>query len=544
MNLKDFDPSKIDLEAQRLDISRADCEESLYVFLRSAWHIFDPSPWIDGWAVEAMAEHLQAVVDGEIKRLIINIPPRCSKSALCSVVFPAWVWAQQKHSHTSGPGVSFLYASFKDSLALRDSRACRKVIQSNWYQERWGGRFQLEDDQNTKERFTNSAGGFRLITSIEAKGATGDGASILIIDDGNSAKEVESDAVVESTNDWLDGTVGTRLNSQKLGAIIEIQQRLGEKDITGHLLEKDKGRGAWTTVVLPMRFEMWRKEYVSPIGWRDPRTREGELLWPERFGEEEVSALEDWMGQWRAAGQLQQTPQPKGGGIIKDSWWKLWEKDAYPPMDFILGSLDTAYTLKDVNDYSALTIWGIFSPALLDQANIILDPYGKPIRSGLAAIEGSPKVMFMYCWQERLEFHQLVERVAETCTRFKVDLLLIENKAAGISAAQELRRLYSAESFGVQLCDPKSQDKMSRLYSIQHLFQEGIVWAPDRKWSQEAIVQVSQFPHGRHDDITDTVSQAMRYLRESGLIARAPEVAAEVESQKSYQGHQQPLYSV
>lgn len=542
--VKICDIDSIDLKAQLIDISRAECESSLYVFLKSAWHLFDPAPWVDGWCVEAMAEHLQAVVDGEIKRLIINIPPRCQKSSLCSVALAAWTWAQPVSSHTSGPGVSFLYASFVDSLALRDSRSCRKVIESDWYKQRWGDRFRLEFDNNTKQRFGNDKGGYRLVTSTDAKGATGEGGNILCIDDGNSAREVESEAVTEATNDWVDGTLGSRFNNQKLGALIEIQQRLGEKDITGHLLDKFAAKGNWATVVLPMRFETWRKTYMSPIGWSDPRTEEGELLWPERFGEDEVSALEEWMGPWRAAGQLQQVPQPKGGGIIQKAWWNLMPSENFPKMDYILACLDTAYETKKENDPSGMIIWGIFTPSMPAQKTQILDPYGEPVRTSESYSEYSPQLIMMYAWDARLALHDLVERTAAVCTKYKVDHLLIENKASGISVAQEIQRLYHRESFGVELFDPKSQDKMARLYSVQHIFAEGMVHCPETDWAQRVIDQVAQFPRGRHDEFVDLVSMGLRKLRSMGLLVRQAEREAELEEDRRYVGRLQPLYSV
>ena len=158
------DLSQVDAKAQLLDLDRADCEESLYEFLKRAWRIVDPNPWKDGWVVAAIAEHLQAVCDGQIKRLVVNVPPRCSKSSLISVAFPAWVWAQAERSATSGPGVQFLYASYADRLSLRDSVRSRRLIESPWYQSLWGSRFQLNTDQNTKSRFGNDQGGERLIT--------------------------------------------------------------------------------------------------------------------------------------------------------------------------------------------------------------------------------------------------------------------------------------------------------------------------------------------------------------------------------------------
>lgn len=535
-----FDPANFDPKLQLLDLDRADCEDSLYEFLKNSWHIFDSAPWIDGWCIEAIAEHLQAVVDGEIKRLIINIPPRCSKSALSSVGFPAWTWAQRIKSHTSGPGVSFLFASFREDLSRRDSVNCRRIIESTWYQDRWGDRFSLSDDQNTKSRFNNSAGGFRMITSIESKGATGDGANIIVLDDCNSAKEVESEAVVASTLDWFDGTLGTRLNNQKLGAVIEIQQRLGENDLTGHILSKSKGD--WVHLCLPMRFEKDRS-FMTPIGWSDPRTEEGELLWPERFGEEEVKGLETWMGEWRAAGQLQQRPEPRGGGIIKKDWWQVWEGDNFPPMDYKIGCLDTAYTLKEQNDPSGMIVWGIFSGDGTSQANRMLDHEGRPVYMDRSYSEGSPHAMLMHAWTDRYEFHELVKKVVATAIQYKIDLLLIENKAAGISVAQEIRRLYANERFGVQLFDPKSQDKFARLVSVQHLFQEGLIFAPDRKFSDAVMTQCAQFPRAKHDEYVDMTSMGLRYLRDGGLLTRGPERLAEIESMKAYPGGQmQPLY--
>ncbi len=530
----------LDAKRQLLDLDRADQEESLYEFLKGAWHTFDSAPWIDGWAVDAIAEHLQAVIDGEIRKLIINVPPRFSKSALCSVALPAWTWAQRKSSHTSGPGVSFLHASFRENLSIRDSVNCRRVIESRWYQDRWGDRFQLTTDQNTKSKFTNDKGGYRLITSIESKGSTGDGANVIALDDCNSAKEVESEAVIESTLDWFDGTLGTRLNNQKLGAFVEVQQRLGENDITGHILSKTHGE--WCHLCLPMEYEPERS-YITTIGWKDPRTEPGQLLWPERFGTAEVESLKTWLGEWRAAGQLQQRPEPRGGGVIKREWWQLWESDTYPMMDYVLGTLDTAYTLDRMNDPSGMICWGVFSESRA-QVNRMMDASGRPMDIGRTYSEGVPKAMCMHAWTDRYEFHELVQKVVKTCIAMKVDLLLIENKAAGISVAQEIRRLYANEKFGVQLFDPKSQDKFARLVSIQHLFQEGMIYAPDKVWSDAVITQVGQFPRGKHDEYVDLTSMGLRHLRDQGLLTRAPERLAELDQMKVYRSREQPLYPV
>ena len=519
-------------DPQRLlrELDRADCEDSLYTFLQYAWRWVDASPFTPGWPLEAICEHLEAVVDGEIKRLLINIPPRCGKSTITSVCFPAWVWAQRHDSPTSGPGVPLLHASYALNLAMRDSVKCRRLIESPWYNGLWGERFTLVGDQNTKGRFANDKKGERLITAVEAK-VTGEGGNIIVVDDPNAANEVLSAATIEATNEWWDGTMSTRLNDARNGAMVVIQQRLAEEDLTGHILETDHG---WTHLCLPMEYEPDRS-FVTSIGWKDPRTEPDELLWPDRFDKEQISTLKKRLGPWKAAGQLQQRPEPKGGGIIKREWWQLYDKDSYPPMDLIVASLDTAFTEKTENDMSALSVWGVFSGDVIAQN----------AKTERVYTQNHPRVMLMNAWQERLELHELVDKVSETMKQMKCDKLLIENKAAGHSVAQEIRRLYGHELFSVQLVDPKSQDKLSRLYSVQHLFAEGLIFAPDRSWSDALITQVSQFPKGKHDDLVDTVSMALRHLRDIGVLVRGPEWTAGIQESMQHRGHDdRPLYPV
>ena len=531
----------LDPRLQLQDLDRADCEESLYLFYKAAWKYIDPSTWKDSWAIDAICEHLQAIVDGQIRKLIINCVPRIGKSSLSSVAFPAWTWAQPARTHTSGPGVPFLYASYSDKLSLRDSVKCRRLIESPFYQRMWNGRFQLTTDQNTKSRFTNDQGGERLITSI-GSGVTGEGGNIIVIDDPNAANEVASEATIENTIDWWRTTLPTRPNDQDLSAIVVIQQRLAENDLTGHILETEAE--GWCHLCLPGRFEPERS-FISTIGWKDPRTQPGELLWPERFSEPALKRLEKTMGPFIFAGQIQQRPEPAGGGIIKRIWWQPWEKEAFPAMDFILACLDTAYTEDKANDPSGMIIWGVFSDMTVPQTSRVLGKDGRPLYVNQSVNEDASKVMMIWAWDERLEFHALVEKVAKTCKSFKVDLLLVENKSSGISVAQEMRRLYADERFGVQLFDPKSQDKFARLYSVQHLFAEEIIYAPERSWSDKVITQVGSFggkPGPKHDEYVDLTSMGLRHLRDNGLIARAPERLAELESLKAYHRQPEPLY--
>lgn len=519
-------------------------EKDLYLFLQYMWRYIDPSPFVPGMPIEAVCKHLQWVKEGKIKRLVINIPPRCAKSSTTSVAFPAWTWAQPKKlwSPSSGPGVQFLHASYAQQLALRDSVKCRRLIESPIYKALWGHRFKLMGDQNTKTRFDNSERGSRLSTSV-GSALTGEGGDIIVVDDPNAAQEAFSEATIESTIEWWDSALSTRLNNPKTGAFVVIQQRLSEEDLTGHILEKDVGD--WCHLMLPMRYESERS-YYNTIGWCDWREEEGELLWPERFGEREVDLLERQLGPWAAAGQLQQRPEPKGGGIIKREWWQLWESEGYPKFDYIIASLDTAYTSKEENDPSAMTIWGVFSGG--DQvaiANRVATKDGEMTSSVIRSYNdhAPPRLMLMHAWQGRYELHELVKKVQESMHQYHVDKLLIENKAAGHSVAQEIRRLYGHEDFTVQLIDPKSQDKLARLYSVQHLFAEGMIYAPDRSWSDMVITQVGTFPKGKHDDLVDTVSMALRHLRELGMLVRGEERTAETEREMEFLGKEPaPLY--
>ncbi len=566
---------RIDHDQAWDSLIKAECEDSLYFFLEQHWQYISSAPFTPGWPIQAIAEHLQAVVDGDIKRLIINIPPRCAKSSLCSVAFPAWTWAQPWISPTSGPGVQFLFASYGRDLALRDSTACRRVIDSPLYRRLWGNAYTLTDDQNTKTRFDTNMNGSRLATSV-GSALTGEGGNIIVVDDPNNAQEAHSEAKIIETIEWWDSALSTRLNDPKSGAFVIIQQRLSEQDLTGHVLEKDIGD--WTHLCLPMRYEWSRHSYTS-IGWNDPRgcdedgdplvvvgddgarhardfeaaleleKREGALLWPERFGEREVALLERQMGPWTAAGQLQQRPEPKGGGIIKREWWQLWDQDYLPGADYIIAALDTAYTTKQENDMSAMTVWGVFSGGdgtaqVTRQVNRQQDGVSL-VELSRTYTEEHPKIILLHAWQDRLELHDLVKRVQETMKTCKVDKLLIENKAAGHSVAQELRRLFNIEDFAVQLVDPKGQDKVARLYSVQHLFAEGLIYAPDRQWAEQVITQCSAFPKAKHDDLVDTVSMGLRYLRETGMLVRGAEFTAELDQQREYTGASEPaLYAV
>lgn len=508
------------------ELEKLDCEDNLVDFVESAWKYIDPNPYQYGWHLEAIAEHLQAVARGEIKRLVINVPPRTSKSSMVSVCFPAWVWAQPELGPLSGPQVQFLFASYAQPLSIRDSIKTRRLVESPWYKGHWGNKFSITSDQNTKIRFDNNKGGYRLATSVDGA-LTGEGGSIIIVDDPHNANDVESDLVRQGTLEWWDQSMSTRLNDPKTGAYIVIMQRLHESDLTGHILSRDTGN--WVHLCLPMRMESDRRCITQ---WYVDDREEGELLIPGRFGEAEVTDLEQRLGPFAAAGQLQQRPEPKGGGIIKREWWQLWDETAsngeglpktvFPTFEYIIASLDPAYTAKQENDYSALTIWGIW----IDR-------------------QGNQRIMLIYAWQDRLEFPQLVRKVFELCSKFKIDKLLIESKASGLSVAQEMRTHFSRENWGIQLVDPGRGDKVARTYAIQHLFADKMIYAPDYEWAEKLITQAVSFPKGKHDDLVDSMTQALTHLRVIGFAQKPVEIVADRTDSMLYKSNKtQPLYPV
>jgi predicted phage terminase large subunit-like protein len=498
-------------------------EGSLIDFAEYVWPVVEPAiPFIRGWAIEAIADHLQAASEGHIKRLLINVPPGFTKSLLTDVFWPAWIWGPQNK-----PWTRFMCAAYSNHLTERDNMRCRNIVVSERYRRMWGNRFGISNEQFTKIKFANDKTGWKLATSVGGIG-TGERADIIIIDDPNNPFDVESELVRETTKMWFTEIMPDRLNNPQESIIAVIQQRTHEDDVSGIALSREMG---YTHLWIPM--EYIPKVYVNaytPDGsiktfvgddvkdvkdedvfWEDPRIADYELAWPERFTQEICKGLERDKGPHAWAGQYQQTPEPRGGSIIKRHYWQLWEKGKYPGFEYILASLDTAYTIKQENDASALTIWGVFRD-----------------------VAGNPKVMLIYAWQERLQFYELVQKVIQTCTistvttveaRFPVDRLLVESKASGLSIGHELHRLLRGTGkLGVELLDPtKYGDKVARVHAIQHLFADEMIYAPDKSWADMVIDQCALFPKGARDDLVDSTSQALRYLRESGFALRREE---------------------
>jgi predicted phage terminase large subunit-like protein len=533
--------SPINTARTLLAIEKRKCELSLTEFMKASWHIIEPGkPYIHNWHADFIAAHLEAITDGikisdkPYNRLLINIPPGMSKSLMTSVFWPAWEWGPKQM-----PYLRSICASHSQDLAIRDSMRMRRLITSEWYQSHWP-HVQLQGDQNAKTKFENTSSGFRqAVASGSITGARGDR---VIIDDPHSVDSANSDAQRTSTNLWFREAVPTRLDNPISSAIVVIMQRLHEDDISGLILSEEFD---YDHIMLPMRYDPIRTT-PTKLGYEDPRTEPGELLFEERFPLSVVERDERSLGSYATAGQFQQEPKPRGGGIIKDAWWQLWDRTEYPPVEFVIAALDTAYTAKTENDPSAMTVWGVWSGSTHSTTRTrMVDRYGQPIEMPVnnSNSSDSPKTILMAAWNEHLELHDLVKKVVETCRKMKVDMLLIENKAAGHSVAQELRRLFSYEDFSVRMWDPKTIDKVARLYSVQHLFEEGMVYAPDKDWAEMVIQQVSVFPKGKHDDLVDATSMPLKQLRDMGLLTRSPERLYDIEqSMRFLSDGQRPLY--
>jgi len=537
------------LERQKIVDEAEKLEGSLYEFVKAAWPFFDPADFQGNWHLEDACRHLEAVARGHINRLLINVPPRTAKSSLASVCFIPWIWAQREEGPLLGPKVSAFYASYAESLALEHSLKCRRLIESKWYQRRWGNRFKLVSDRNKIGHFENDKGGYRMASSVGAR-ATGWGASLILADDPHLVQEAESEVVRESVIKWWSESMPSRLNDRRTGAMIVIMQRVHAGDVAGYVLSGEMGYVHYCVPMcyMPCRHvNAWVGDQVQTflgddvdkvkeedIFWVDQRTEDGQLLWPERFPAKDVAKLETELGPYGFAGQYQQNPAPRGGGIIREEWWKEYDDESgaefgakpgqYPACEYILASLDTAYTEKEENDPSALSIWGVFRDKM-----------------------SNPQIILMFCWQERMVIHELVSRVGADCKRFKVDRLIIEDKAAGHSVSQEIARLFGNFDFGIELVNPRtgfiaSPDKVARVQTVVHLFAEGMIWAPDKKWADEMINQCSLFPRATHDDLVDTLSQGLIYLRRAGWAVKKEERTLEIEDELRYRPKFQPLY--
>lgn len=493
-------PAKV-LEQVRDEMSRRESEETLLGFTKHAWPIIEPSvEFRNNWHLEAIADHLEAVLAGDITNLVIAVPPGTMKSILVSVAFPAWVWLKN-------PAARFFGASYGIELAIRDSQKCRDIITSDWYQRHWGSKVMIKAGDDQKIKYSLTGGGWRIATSVGGR-ATGEHPDFKIIDDPHNAKQAESDAERQTALNWFDRTLSSRGKSRGAKTIV-VAQRFHEKDLSGHILAKKMG---YDYLCIPMEFDGNKR--VTSIGWKDPRTEKGELLWPDLFPKTAVEELKVELGSYGASGQLQQSPSPVGGGMLNVRCFRKWPSGVrMPQFEFVIQSYDTAFTEKDENDPTACTVWGIFT-------------YQKKHHA-----------MLLDAWDEHLAYPALRKRVmadwsaeyggggvgpGQVVRPVRASRMLIEKKASGQSLIQDL----SLANLPVTPYNPLGADKVVRAHMASPFLEAGLIWLPESSnnagkvvdWATDFFEQVKKFPVAAHDDYVDTFTQAIIYFRDTGWL--------------------------
>lgn len=465
----------LELEEQ---VESLDCKRSLAHTVKCMFPVVEAGgkenapQYVHGWHIEAICEHLQALITGEIRNLIINIPPRHMKSTIISVIFPAWVWVKN-------PSFKFLFASYAQSLSTRDALKCRTLIESPEYQKVFRPEWRLADDQNTKTRYNTTEGGFRFSSSVGGS-VTGEGGDIIVIDDAHNAVEIESETKRQGVLDWWDVAMSSRLNDPKTGRKLVVMQRLHEKDLVGHLLS----HGGWEHLKLPAEYEVPKSgtKKQTKIGFSDPRETEGELLWPDRFGPQEILDLKK-MGARAAAAQLQQDPTPATAALFKRSFWKFYDK---APEKFIriIQFWDCAQKPGVTNDFSVCATWGETMDGLY-----LLDRF-----------------------KDRLAFPGLMAACKTQFAKWLPQAVVIEDKSSGISLIQMIEH-DSTVRIPVIKFNPGQNDKVVRASAATPTIEGGTVYLPaNAEFTEDFLTEHEKFPNGEHDDQVDTTSMAIDFF--------------------------------
>lgn len=467
--------------------------EDFFIFLKHfAWSVLEPSTeFQDNWHIHTLCDHLRAVSRGEITRLIINMPFRLLKSTIVSQAFPAWEWINK-------PSLQYLSSSYAKELSTRDAVNSRRIIESPSYVECFGDSFMMTTDQNVKTRYENNKRGTRFVTSTDSA-ATGFGGNRIIVDDPISAKDADSEVARNSSIEWWRGTAATRFNNPSSDVAVITMQRLHALDLCGFLLTTQPNR--WEHLVLPMRYETKRmvymdgkqeeaqtKDITTKIGFTDPRTEEGELLFPSRLSEEVVQLLEEGLGTYHTEAQLQQRPVSRGGVIFKRNNWRFYTE--LPSFDLVVISVDCAFKDADTSDYVAIQVWGK---------------------------AGAHKYLVKRL-RERLSFSATVQAVRTVRANLrKCHAVLIEDKANGSAVIDTIRN----EIPGVLPIQPEG-GKVARAYAIQPQQEAGNLYLPDPSIDpsiETYLTELCQFPSVPHDDETDATTQAVHWFmtREHGM---------------------------
>ena len=447
------------------------CRRSLAAFVRRAWKVLEPGqPYIHGWHVDAVCEHLEAITSGELNRLLINIPPGTMKSTLVSVFWPAWEWGPRGLAH-----MRFIGASHEQGLAIRDTRKMRNLITSDWYQRLWP--LELSGDQNQKTYYENRQTGFRQACAVSSM--TGRRGDRVAWDDPHSVEASLSDAHRETALRVFQETLPTRLNNPDSSAIVIVMQRLHENDVSGFILEQDYG---YEHLCLPMEFEPERRCTTS-IGFSDPRTEEGELLFPERFPREVVERDKKIMGSMAVAGQFQQRPAPRGGGLFKVDRIEIVRAAPANPAQ-VVRYWDKAGT-EGGGAYSA----GVKMARMKDGRFIVLD-----------VIRGQ--------WSA-LNRERMIRQTAEMDGTSVPVWIEQEPGSGGKESAENTIRALAG--FDVRAERPIG-DKELRAAPFSAQVEAGNVLLLAGAWNKDFIDELRNFPVGKYKDQVDAASAAFAKL--------------------------------
>lgn len=458
------------------------CRRSMADFARLAWPVLEPStPLRWGWALDAICEHLEAVTRGQITRLLMNVPPGSMKSLLTGVIWPAWEWGPAGLPHHR-----FVGTAHEEQLAIRDSRKCRDLIKSEWYQRLWP--LALASDLDGKREFGNVSKGVRQARAFTSM--TGVRGDRVILDDPISADAANSEAKLKAAEIAFLETLPTRVNSEA-SAIVVIMQRLHERDVSGIIL--DKGL-PYVHLRIPMRFEEEHRCTTS-IGWTDPRTQEGELMFPERFAEKQVAELEQTLGEYGSAGQLQQRPAPRGGGICKPG--QMGVVDAVP-----------------ANAGQWVRAWDLAASKTSPKNN--RPDYTAGPKLGRLP-DGRFIIADMVRVREEVDDRDLtIVNTAKRDGRGVAISLPQDPGQAGKGQAQYLIR--SLAGFNAS-ATPESGDKLTRALPLIAQINAGNVLMVRGTWNQALIDELAAFPVGAHDDQVDGLSRAFHKLTGGAAIA-------------------------
>ena len=477
----DFSPQKISEELSNKllkqltlsDLEIALSERSLGDYTRNVWPILEPStPLIWGWHIDCIAEHLEAVTLGQIKRLIINVPPRNMKSLLTVVMWPTWEWGPKALSH-----LRYLFNSYSAELSTKHSMDRRTVIESDWYQKAWGDKFKLVEDNNRKTEFANDKRGVMQTTSTGAA-ATGKGGNRLVIDDPLNPKQALSDLEREAANTHVSQTLFSRLNDKTKDPVVMIMQRLHQNDPTGYLL-KEKAEMGWTHLELPAEAPK-KTIVVFPLSKREVVREEGDVLWPEREPQSVLDDMKVALGAYAYAGQYSQRPSPLDGGLVKREWWRRY---AHRPVSFnhMIMSVDAAFKDSDTSSFVAIHVWGLLGvdKYLVDRVH------------------------------QRMSFTATISHIRTLRARWpEIDGYLIEDKANGSAIMDTLKNTIS----GLIPVEPEGS-KIARAMAVSPQIQAGNVFLPEGKDGDEVIEEWSFMPNCEDWDDIDATSQALRYFK-------------------------------